>query len=493
LAVPLRSAFARSSDPEAEEVPTRLPVRGVIATIARQEAERLVDSFRLPAVSILLLLLLLLSALTASARYRSEREAHAATAEDHAAALRAATIDDLAEVQHPALRLPWRLAFAVDGGQAATPDAYHQALSPLVAPELRRTERGNQRVPGPAALDWMFAIRVVLSLAAFLLAHDALCGERQGGTLKLLLSCPIPRWKILAGKLAALWVCLAVPLLLGFALSFGLLLILDEVPLGGADFLKAGLVVLLGLWAAVLFALTGLAVSAATRSPSTSLSVLALLWVGGVVVIPALGNLLAHRLSPVPTEGEIERRVLEVQQRIAAEHAGREGRWRGPEWAAADGYAWERESARVEIERRRLQEGVRWWAVDRKLGQARLARSLASASPASLIQDLGERLTGSGRWRDRAFLSQARAFRSVLEERVRRLDAADPASPHLLFFRGYLSRRPVPPREIPRFVFREIPVAEGLASAAPALAFLGLETLVLALLAVFLFARQEPG
>jgi ABC-type transport system involved in multi-copper enzyme maturation permease subunit len=471
----------------------RLPVRGVIATIARQEAHRLIDSFRLPAVSILLLLLLVLPALTASAQHRSEREAHAAVIEDHAAALREVTIDDLAEVQHPALRLPWGLAFAVDGGQAATPDAYRQALSPLVAPELRRTQSGNRRVPGPAPLDWMFAIRVTLSLAAFLLAHDALCGERQGGTLKLLLSQPIPRWKILAGKLAALWVCLAAPLVLGFALSCGLLLVLGEVPIGGAELLKAGLVVLLGLWAVALFALTALVVSAATRSPATSLSVLALLWVGGVVVIPALGNLLAHRLSPVPAEGEIERRMLEVQQRIATEHAGREGRWRGPEWAAVDGYAWERASAQVEIERRRLQEEVRWWAAGRKLGQARLARSLASMSPPSLVQDLGERLTGSGSWRDRAFLYQARAFRAVLEDRVRRLDAADPASPHLLFFRGYLSRRPVPPREIPRFAFREIPVAEGLANAAPALALLGLETLVLALLAVFLFARQEPG
>ncbi|HEX6862619.1 MAG TPA: ABC transporter permease subunit [Thermoanaerobaculia bacterium] len=490
LLAPLRPSPVFS--PKAAEA-LRLPVRGVIATIARQEVHRLIDSFRLPAISILLLPLLILPALTASAQHRSAREAQSAVIEDHASTLRKAAIDDLAEAQNPALRPPWQLAFAVDGGQAATPDAYHQALSPLVAPELGRTQRGNHRVPGPAPLDWMFAIRVVLSLAAFLLAHDALCGERQGRTLKLLLSYPIPRWKILTGKLAALWVCLAVPLVLGFALSFGLLLAMGEVPLGGAELLKTGLVVLLGLWAAALFALTALAVSAATRSPSTSLSVLALLWVGGVVVIPALGNLLAHRLSPVPAEGEIERRMMEVQQRIATEHAGREGRWRGPEWAAADGYAWERASARVEIERRRLQEEVRWWVVGRKLGQARLARGLASLSPPSLVQDLGERLTGSGSWRDRAFLSQARAFRSVLEDRFRRLDAADPESPHLLFFRGYLSRRPVPPRESPRFVFTEIPVGEGLANAAPALAFLGLETLVLALLAVRLFARQEPG
>ena len=491
LLAPLPPSRPLASGASAEAT-ARLPVRSVIATIARHEAHRLVSSFRFGAVSILLLLLLILPAVTASARHRLEREAHLAVAEEHSASLRGATVDDLAEIRYPALRPPWRLAFAVDGGQAATPDVYEQSLSPLVAPELRRTQEDNHRLPGPVPLDWLFAVRVVLSLAAFLLGHDVLCGERQAGTLKLLLSSPVPRWKILAGKLAALWTCLAAVLVLGFALSGGLLFVLGN-SLGGADLLKAGLVVLLGLWAAAFFSLTALVVSAASRAPATSLSVLVLLWVGGAVVIPALGSLLAHRLAPIPAEGEVKQRMQEIHRRIAWKHAGSEGRWRAPEWAAADGYAWERASARAEIERRRLQDEAHWWVIGRKLRQARLARTLGSLSPPALIQDLGERLTGAGGWRDRAFLAQARAFRPVLEDRVRRLDAADPASPHILFFRGYLSQQPVQPRDIPRFALREIPAAEGLALAAPALAMLGLETLALAILAVYLLARQEPG
>jgi ABC-2 family transporter protein len=453
--------------------------RGVVATIARHEAGRLAASIRFRLIAVLLLGLLVLPAVTASARYDRERRAQAAAAESHAASLRGTTVDGLAEVRHPAIRPPWRLAFAVEGGQAATPDVYGQALSPLVAPELRRAERGNDRLPGPAPLDWMFAIRVILSLAAFLLGHDAICGERQAGTLKLLMSYPVPRWKVLAGKLAALWGCLAFPFLAGAALSCALIPALGKVPLATVDLVKAGLVVLLGLWAAAFFALIALAVSAAVRTSSTSLSVLALLWVGAVVAVPALAHLLAHRLAPLPAEGEVGRRMLEVQRRIAREHAGQEGRWRAPEWAAADGYAWERASARAEIERRRLQEEVRWWVIDRKLEQARLARRIASLSPALLVQDLGERLTGSGVWRDQAFLEQARAFGSILADRARKLDQADPASPHILFFQGYLSRRPVPPGALPPFTFREIPVARGLANAGPPLALLALETLLL--------------
>jgi hypothetical protein len=466
--------------------------RGFIVTIARHEVGRLAASFRWPAVSFLLVLLLALPAVTGSLRHRAERATYAATLADYVAALQSATVDDLAELRHPALRPPWRLSFVADGGQSATPDLYERALSPLVAPELRRAQRGNHRLPGPAPLDWLFAVRVVLSIAALLLGHDAICGERQRGSLKLLLAQPVARWKILAGKLTALWICLAVPFAAGCGLALGLLVALGEVPLSGADLAKAAAVLLLGLWAAALFALVALVVSAASRSPATSLSVLALLWVGAVVVVPALGGLLAHRLAPIASDGEIERRSAQVEQRIAREHAGREGRWRSPEWAAEDGYLWERASAAAEVERRGLHDEVHWWAVGRKLRQAELARRLAAVSPPSLVHDLGERLTGSGLCRDRAFLDQARAFFPLLAERVRRLDAADPESPHILFFRGYLSRQTVPSEAIPRFAFSEAPPSAGLAAAGPMLVLLGLETLVLALLAGALFARLEP-
>ena len=465
----------------------------IVATMVRHEIRRLVTTFRFPAISIMLLALLVLPVLVEPARYRASRAAQTKVAEENAAALRDSRVDELTELPIPALRPSWRLSFAVDGGQSETPDVYYQALSPLIAPEVGWTGRANERLPNSAPLDWMFTIRVVLSLTVFLLAHDAVCGERQRGTLKILFSYPVRRWKILAAKVAALWICLAVPLLLGLAVSGGLLLATRGIPLEGEHLLKAGLVAGLGLLATAMFVLIALIVSSATRSPSTSLSVLALLWIGGAVVVPALGELLARRLEPIPTPGEVERRMQDVKQRVSREHAGREGRWRTLEWAAADGYAWEQASARAESERWKLQEEVRWWGIGRKLDQARTARNLAALSPLSLVQDLGERLTGSGDWRERAFLLQARAFRSILEDRIRRLDATDPESPHLLFFRGYVSRRPVPPGAVPRFIFREIPLAACLQAAGPALAALGLEILLLAAIVLLLFTHRAPG
>jgi hypothetical protein len=136
---------------------------------------------------------------------------------------------------------------------------------------------------------------------------------------------------------------------------------------------------------------------------------------------------------------------------------------------------------------------VRRQVLARQIEQARLARHLASFSPVLLIEEIAERLTGSGLERDESFLRQARSFRARLAERMGALDAADPASPHLLFFQGYLSQRPLPAGALPRFVFVEEPLAQDLAAAGRQLALFAFETAALALGCLFFFSRYDAS
>jgi ABC-type transport system involved in multi-copper enzyme maturation permease subunit len=464
-----------------------------IAVIFRREVRRVTGDFRYPAFAVLLLAVMTLAALGAGARYRSELFEQRILEEDYARQLAALTVDQAVDILHPAVKPPWRLTLVVDGAQTATPDVYAQALRAQVPPEIRRVHGSNYRLPGHETLDWTFALRVLLPLAAFLLGYDAICGEREEGTLKLLLSYPVARWKVLTGKLLALWTCLAVPFLAGALLSLLLARGTGGIPLQGSDLAKAGLVALLGLWVIGLFALVTLLVSTLSRETSASLSVLAWLWVLGVIVVPAVGGLLAHLLRPIPGEEEVARQMEAVDQRISREYAGREGHWRPPVWAHKDGFTWERVSAEAENRRSAGREEVRRRVLQRKIGQARQAKALAWLSPASLAADLAERLTGSGLGRDESFIEQAWAFHADLEERVRTLDGSDPESPHILFFSGYVSKRPVPPGAVARFTFHELPVREGLLAALPLLAFLGAETLALAAASLFFFSRYECG
>ncbi|HEX3525451.1 MAG TPA: ABC transporter permease subunit [Thermoanaerobaculia bacterium] len=465
----------------------------VVATVFRHEVGLAARSFRFWAAAFLLLALMLLGAVTSAARHRRDATGQADIEQAYARRLAGATVADAAEISHPALKPPWRLALVVDGGQAATPDTLSQPLSALEEPALRRAAEENPRLPAGEPLDWLFGIRIVLSIGAFLLCHGAVCGEQRGGTLKLLFSLPISHWKILAGKFLAAWTCLAVPFLAGAVVSLLIAASLGDLQLTGENLLRAALGALAGLWAAAFFVLLALLVSSLTRDPSSSLGVLALLWVAAVVVVPALSVLLARRLQPLPTDAEINQQMAAARLTAGREFAGEGERWRQPRWAVVDGYAWEKLSARVEIRRAALQEEIRRQLLGGKMRQAFLARTLASLSPPSLVQDIAERLTGTGLARDQAFLDQAWAFRAALEERVRRLDAADPASPHILFFREYMSPRPLGPDPLPRFAFREQTLGEGVSSAQLVILAFALETLLLAASALLAFTRYNAG
>jgi ABC-2 type transport system permease protein len=427
----------------------------------------------------------------AASRYHdelSERERLQSLYHEELTGLSVATA---ARRSHPAFKPPWHLSFLIDGGQAIAPDLYSQQLDAPAVPSLSRTASRNDRLPSSPPVDWLLAVRLVLSLVTFGLCFDRICGEREAGTLKLLLSYPIPRWQIMTGKFLAAWSCVAVPFLVGAAEGLGWMSRWQTWTRG--ELLKIGCVLSLVLWALAFFVGMALLVSALVREAADSLNVLLLLWVGLVLVAPTVAALAAQRLHPIPEQGEIERRLQEAREQVAREYQGQDSRWRSTEVAAQDGFAWERRSAEATSFLFERCEKIRRQIVIGKLEQAETARDLAAISPAILVQNLAERISGTGIDRDRYFLEQAWGFRETLAAALRRYDARDPESPHILFFHNYMSQRPLPPSAVPHFVFREATVKQGLAAALPWLLAFALETVFLAAVAVWAFNRYDVG
>ncbi|MCP4660201.1 MAG: ABC transporter permease subunit [bacterium] len=466
--------------------------RGVLAIILVRELRLLAEDFRCHVSCLLIVSLMGFGALVYAARYRTELREYRAEIGRYSEELRQATVDQAAEVLHPAVKPPWRLAFLVDGGQQSAPNVYRQALSAWVEPELARGYGADERSRGPESLDWMFLLRVVLSLAAFALGYDAVCGARQRATLRMLLSYPVARWQILTAKFVAAWSCLALPFFCGAVVSLLILTGYGGLRFSAGELGRIGGVAVLSLWAMALFLLIAQLVSSLNRDSTRSLAMLALIWVMAVEVVPAASGLLAHGLRPTATDRAIERQMAEIRHRVETERGG-PGSWRGRSWAKADDYAWERISAQTQNLRYALQEKLRRAVLEHKLSQLELARNLSLLSPICLIQELAERLVGSGSGRDRSFLEDAWAFGDILAGRVRILDARDPHSPHVLYFTGYMSERPVDGGAFPRFSFRERSPGEGLRASVPHLLLLVLETATVLTGALYYFGRYDLG
>lgn len=137
-------------------------------------------------------------------------------------------------------------------------------------------------------------LQVVGPLLALLLTFAALAGERERGTLRLLLGQGVSPRALVLGKLAAAMLLLT-PMLLVASVA--------AAALGGGLARVALLALAYGLYLGCFVAL-GAAISARARRTSTALVAALALWVAAVIVVPRLASDLAAWAYPTPSEHE---------------------------------------------------------------------------------------------------------------------------------------------------------------------------------------------
>ena len=159
-----------------------------------------------------------------------------------------------------------------------------------------------------SSIDIVFVFEVILSLMGLIFAYDAIAGERERGTLRLVLAQPIGRGQILLAKYISAMACLLVPLIV--SLLFALLLLTRSIPLSTADFLRIAGIVLTSFAYLSLFYLIGLLISVATRSTGTALMLAMFVWGFLILVYP---NLIRATVNP---EGDIRARTKTAENHI---------------------------------------------------------------------------------------------------------------------------------------------------------------------------------
>jgi len=168
-----------------------------------------------------------------------------------------------------------------------------------------------------SAIDLGFVIRIVLSLFAVLLVFDSFSGEREQGTLPMVMACPVGRLELLAGKFIGALLTVAVPLTAGFAEMLLLWSFSGDVRFDTSTWVGMGLIYLLSLLFLAFFLALGMLLSLSVQESSTGLMYLLLVWIVVAVVIPEGAGYLAQYTKP----GESRRRVLEEGEQALEEMA----------------------------------------------------------------------------------------------------------------------------------------------------------------------------
>ncbi len=171
-------------------------------------------------------------------------------------------------------------------------------------------------------LDFVFVIALVGSLLAIVFTYDAISGEREARTLRLILANPAPRALILAGKYVGCFLSFILSLLPGLTGLAFILLIHPDANLIGTHWLSVLYILLISFLYLAVFFMLGIFVSTVTRHPRTSLAALLVAWVMLVLIIPNFSPWLAARLSPVRSIYEVEEEIRVASDR-SLEHANR--------------------------------------------------------------------------------------------------------------------------------------------------------------------------
>ncbi|HJP33071.1 MAG TPA: ABC transporter permease [Candidatus Latescibacteria bacterium] len=147
-------------------------------------------------------------------------------------------------------------------------------------------------------IDATMVIAVVLSFLAVILGFDGISGERERGTLKLLLANSVPRSHVVLAKLTGGVTSLWIPLALSYLVALVALLNNPDVVLEVDDWIRlSGMFLLSCLFLAQVLALS-LMVSAFVRESSTSLVICLFAWLVGSVgymnLLPSLSRYGVH-------------------------------------------------------------------------------------------------------------------------------------------------------------------------------------------------------
>jgi ABC-type transport system involved in multi-copper enzyme maturation permease subunit len=421
-----------------------------------------------------------------------------------------------------AARKPRALAVFSQGIEGRMSDHFEVAHC-LVPGGLEGMRPGDPFTRIFSQYDAVTVLQVILSFLALLFAYDAVSGEREDGTLTLVLSNHGSRALLLLGKYLGGMLSLAPPLVVSFLVA---VLIMEGSPhlsLGAGDWQRLGIILALSLLYLSLFLVVGLLLSALTRHSSSSLLWAALVWMVLVIVYPAATLFAVDQLRPMQPLGSLGEAMgdlgsefeREVEAYLSAH--GRERAWEGFDGSHSsssdgsgesvkakpgkddDGVIKAESLAAMEFARQfyAFQEPLRAEYADRKarltqayleenlLAQERLAWGMLRLSPAGMLAEAASAAADTDLDSYLRFVDQAGRYRRDL---IAHLEEENAFGSDRWF---YSPDNPVQPETLPRFAERPETPGQLLGRLAPTIALLAGLNGLLFVIAVTAFGRVQ--
>jgi ABC-type transport system involved in multi-copper enzyme maturation permease subunit len=164
-------------------------------------------------------------------------------------------------------------------------------------------------------VDFIFSVVFIISLAALIFTFNSFSGEREMGTLRLVIANSVPRSRILLAKVVGNYIALSIPFIISILVA---LLILDASPDVSiiSSSVWPSLLVIMGVTFLFMLCMVslGLCISAFTRNSMDSIVLAFFVWAIIAITVPKVSPMVAGVLYPL--EGA---NVFDTNKRLVAE------------------------------------------------------------------------------------------------------------------------------------------------------------------------------
>ncbi len=280
----------------------------MIWKIAKKEFHNNLLTFRFTFGTLILILLVLSITLVSARNFVDLRQEYMLSSQENEKRLRENRV--YCTIEYNVIKSPEVLSVLNLGVTNRLGNSVLLSLRQIPSPEKKYTQE-NPLLNIFTSLDLTLVYKIVISLLAMLFAFDVISGEKEKGTLKLLLSQGASRFKIILGKYFGNMLTLIVSFLISLFISF-LVIIIHFPNLGHLDWIRIFFFTVLTLFYISVFFLLGLIISSFTKKSSHSLIFCLFIWIFFVIIIPDLSTYLATVFKSLPPEKTVEAQIKEL-------------------------------------------------------------------------------------------------------------------------------------------------------------------------------------
>jgi ABC-type transport system involved in multi-copper enzyme maturation permease subunit len=284
--------------------------------------------------------------------------------------------------------------------------------------------------------DFVSVLVIIMSLMAFLFTYDICTGERESGTLKMMLANPVSRSAILMGKLLGTFLTLIPMLIFSFGLCLLVIILHKAIAFSGPEWIRIGVMILFSVVFLILFMIVGLFISSRVRHSATSIVICLIVWVIFLFIIPNLASYSAKSFIRVGSSENLEYDINSIEKEFqdkAGEFSVKQQQpdWSGSSyyWGGEDGFKLIGGATKNFMERERrineycgpllIQYADKKWPFREQYlheleKQQKLAKYLSFLSPSEIFKESASALCSTNYESHNNFLNQTRNYRELL-------------------------------------------------------------------------------